>query len=152
MSEENSAPRHYKVLLVDDNEDDVWLTRRAFEKLSKGVEMHVAGDGVEALSFLRREGAHSGAPRPDFILVDLNMPRMDGHELLVELKRDEQLCEIPVIVLSTSSFQKDVSKAYREHASAYLTKPLYLHEHAERTQCFIDFWMGGLAVLPSHAE
>ena len=148
MSEENSSFRHYKVLLVDDNEDDVWLTRRAFEKLGAPVEMHVAYDGVDALKFLRREKPHENAPRPDLILLDLNMPRMDGHQLLVELKRDEQLRVIPAIVLSTSAFDTDVYNAYREHACAYLTKPLYLQELATRTQCFLDFWLGGLAILP----
>jgi CheY-like chemotaxis protein len=143
-----SSQRTYNVLLVEDNEDDVWLTQKAFEKAAAAIELHVAYDGVDALRFLRGEPPHGNAPRPDLILIDLNMPRMDGHELLIELKRDEQLRVIPAIVVSTSAYDNDVYEAYSEHASAYLTKPLYHPASTHRTQALLDFWLADVAVLP----
>jgi CheY-like chemotaxis protein len=138
----------YNVLLVEDNEDDVWLTQRAFEELTPAVELHVAYDGLDALRFLRREPPHGEAPRPDLILIDLLMPRMSGHELLVELKRDERLRVIPAIILSGSAFTNDVYDAYSEHASAYMIKPLY-GESLHRPQALLDFWLKDAAVLAS---
>jgi two-component system, chemotaxis family, response regulator Rcp1 len=146
---EAASQRRFKVLLVEDNHDDVWLTKRAFAKMDAPVELFTASDGVDALAFLRQEPPYADVPRPDMILLDLNMPRMNGHELLVEVKQDENLASIPTIILSTSGDEVDVYKSFSEHASAYLTKPLYLQELAARTKCFLDFWLGGVTLLPS---
>jgi CheY-like chemotaxis protein len=148
MNQKSGSQRLYKILLVEDNSDDVWLIQRALKRMSAPIELHAASDGLDALSFLRCEPPYADAPRPDLILLDLNMPRMNGHQFLVELKRDDQLKVIPTVILSTSAFEPDVYGAYREHASAYLTKPFYIHEHPERTKCFLDFWLGDVAILP----
>lgn len=148
MSEVPSSQR-FKILLVEDNHDDVWLTKRAFAKMDAPVELFTASDGVDALTFLRQEPPYGNVPRPDLILLDLNMPRMNGHELLQELKKDELLASIPTIILSTSGDEVDVYKSFTEHANAYLTKPLYLQELAARTKCFLDFWLGGVTLLPT---
>ncbi len=148
MSLADSTQR-FRILLVEDNQDDVWLTKRAFSKMDAPVELFTAVDGIDALNFLRREGQHADAPRPDLILLDLNMPRMNGHETLLELKKDADFAAIPTIVLSTSADEIDVYKSFCEHASAYMTKPLYLQELAARTKCFLDFWLGGVTLLPT---
>jgi CheY-like chemotaxis protein len=134
--------------MVEDNEDDVWLTKLAFDRISAPIEWHVANDGVDALRFLLREPPYVEAPAPDLILVDLNMPRMDGRELLVTLKDDGRLRVIPVIIVSTSAHESDVATAYREHASAYLTKPFYGSGSSDRAKCFADFWLSDVAILP----
>ena len=149
MNEKGSSPRRFDILLVEDNDDDVLLTRHAFKKLPVAMEFHVARDGVEALQRLRREPPYADAPLPDIILLDLNMPRMDGRQLLAEVKRDERLKAIPTVVLTTSAAEDDVYNAYRSHAAAYMTKPIELGEFARRTQCFVNFWLSGVAVLPS---
>ena len=116
------------------------------------VNFHVARNGIEALAYLRQKPAHAGTPLPDIILLDLNMPRMDGRQLLAELKRDEHLKSIPTVILTTSSTEDDVHNAYRNHASAYMTKPIDVQEFARRTHCFADFWLSDVAILPSPFE
>ena len=112
------------VLLVEDDPGDVLMTREAFELNHVGNTLHVVSDGVEAMEFLRREGAHADAPRPGLVLLDLNLPRKDGREVLSEIKADPELCDIPVVILTTSSADEDIVRSYRLHANAYVTKPV----------------------------
>jgi CheY-like chemotaxis protein len=112
------------VLLVEDDPGDVLLIREAFEDNKVHNRLHVASDGVEALAFLRQEGEHADAPRPDLVLLDLNLPRKDGREVLAEVKADESLQHIPVVVLTTSKAEQDVLRSYKLHANAYVTKPV----------------------------
>ena len=112
------------VLLVEDDPGDVLLIREAFEDNKVHNRLHVVADGVDALAFLRREGEHADAPRPDLVLLDLNLPRKDGREVLAEVKGDDALQHIPVVVLTTSKAEEDVLRSYKLHANAYVTKPV----------------------------
>jgi two-component system response regulator len=118
--------RAYEVLLVDDDAADIALISEAFAAHRAPVRLHVAGDGVEAMAFLRREDGNAEAPRPDLILLDLNMPRMDGREVLAVVKSDPALVTIPVVMFTTSEQPDDVAASYSGHANAYVTKPLDL--------------------------
>jgi CheY-like chemotaxis protein len=118
-----SEVRVINVLLVEDDPGDVLMTREAFEEYLNN-RLDVVSDGSEALSYLRREGEYADAPRPDLILLDLNLPRRDGREVLAEVKADESLRHIPVIVLTTSQADEDVLRSYQLHANAYVTKPV----------------------------
>jgi CheY-like chemotaxis protein len=113
-----------EILLVEDDPGDVTLTREAFADYKVHNALHVVSDGVEALEFLRREGSHADAPRPDLILLDLNLPRVDGREVLSAVKADPELATIPVVVLTTSDAEEDVVRSYQLHANAYVTKPV----------------------------
>jgi len=110
----------FSVLLVEDSPGDVRLTREAFREANGSVTLHVASDGVEAMAFLRQEGVHVDAPRPDFVLLDLNLPRMDGREVLALIKSDEGLRSIPTIILTTSDAHADIVKSYELNANAYI--------------------------------
>jgi CheY-like chemotaxis protein len=112
------------VLLVEDDPADVVLIREAFENNAVNNVLHVAEDGVEAMAYLRGEGGHAGAPRPDLILLDLNLPRKDGRQVLSEIKADDRLRSIPVVVLTTSGAEEDVLRSYDLHANAYVSKPV----------------------------
>ena len=130
-----------EILLVEDSPGDARLMAEAFEELSTPVSLHVAVDGVEALDFLYRRGAHAGAPRPDLVLLDLNLPRRDGREVLAEVKDDPRLRPIPVLVLSTSRSREDVLRSYRLHANCYLAKPTDLDEFLELVRRIEWFWL-----------
>jgi CheY-like chemotaxis protein len=131
-----------EVLLVEDSPGDVRLTREAFRSSSARVRLHVVGDGVEALSFLRRESPHESAPRPDLILLDLNLPRMDGHEVLARIKKPgDPLRGIPTVVLSTSEAEPDIARSYELQANCYLTKPVQIEEFESLVKLLDEFWL-----------
>lgn len=137
------------VLLVEDSPGDVRLTREAFREANGSVLLHVAPDGVEAMAFLRQEGAHVEAPRPDFILLDLNLPKMDGREVLAHIKADPDLRTIPTIILTTSEADADILKSYELNANAYLRKPVTLDAFESLVRSINDFWMTKV-LLPQH--
>ena len=130
-----------EVLLVEDSPGDVRLTKEAFREANGEIQLHVASDGMEAMAFLRNEGIHIGAPRPDFILLDLNLPRMDGREVLAQIKNDEGLKTIPTIILTTSEAEIDIVKRYELHANCYLSKPVQLDDFEGVVRSINDFWM-----------
>lgn len=129
------------VLLVDDSPGDVRLTREALRECESSVTLHVAADGVEAMAFLRNEGAHAASPRPDFILLDLNLPRMDGHEVLANIKQDPNLSTIPTVILTTSAAKADIERCYKRSANSYLCKPVELEAFESLIASLGDFWL-----------
>jgi len=133
--------RPARILVVDDNAGDARLTLEALREAAVGAEVAAVPDGEEALAYLRGEGAHAGAPRPDLVLLDLNLPRRDGREVLAEIKSDPALHAIPVIVLSTSAAPHDVSESYANHANAYLVKPIGLDEFTQLVRSIDAFWL-----------
>lgn len=139
------------VLLVEDSPGDVRLTREAFRETNGSVHLHVASDGVEAMAFLRREGPNADAPRPDFILLDLNLPRMDGREVLVHIKEDDSLRTIPTVILTTSEADADILKSYELNANAYLKKPVTLEAFEALVRSINDFWLMK-AMLPQRPQ
>jgi CheY-like chemotaxis protein len=136
-------------LLVEDNPADVRLTQEAFRDANMEIHFYVACDGVEAMAFLRREGVHKNAPRPDLVLLDLNLPRMDGREVLAQIKRDESLKSIPTVILTTSDHEGDVTKSYQLQANCYLTKPVQLDAFESLVRSINEFWLIN-AKLPHH--
>ena len=133
--------RPVEILLVEDNPDDVVLTKEALAEGKVWCSLSVAEDGVEALDFLHRRGKHADAPEPDLILLDLNLPRKDGREVLAEVKADEDLKHIPVVVLTTSRAEQDVMRSYKLHANCYVTKPVDLDEFITIVHSIEDFWL-----------
>ena len=136
-----------QVLLVDDSPGDVRLTREAFRDANSSLVLSVATDGVEAMAFLRREGAYVAAPRPDFILLDLNLPRMDGREVLEQIKKDDGLRTIPTVILTTSDSEVDIIRSYELNANAYLRKPVTLEAFESLVRSINEFWLNK-AMLP----
>ncbi len=136
-----SDPAEIDVLLVEDDEGDVLMTREAFEHHKLRNQLHVVPDGVEAIAFLRREGKHEGAPRPGLILLDLNLPRKDGREVLEEIKSDETLRSIPVVVLTTSQAEEDILRSYNLHANAYVAKPVDFERFIDVIRQIDDFFV-----------
>jgi chemotaxis family two-component system response regulator Rcp1 len=129
------------VLLVEDSPGDVRLTREAFHDAGKSIDLRVAADGVEAMAFLKREGVHAEAPRPDFILLDLNLPKMDGREVLAHIKEDDDLKTIPTVILTTSDAEADILTSYQLQANCYLSKPVQLEEFESLVKSINDFWL-----------
>jgi CheY-like chemotaxis protein len=136
-----------EVLLVDDSPGDVRLTQEAFAEANRAIHLHVTSDGIEAMAFLRRTGPYANAPRPDLILLDLNLPRMDGREVLAEIKGDPALKTIPTIILTTSEFEGDIVKSYQLQANCYLSKPVQLDAFESLVKSINDFWLT-IARLP----
>lgn len=132
--------RPIEILLVEDNATDVMLVKEALAYAKMRNNFNVAKDGVEALAFLRREGQYADKPRPDLILLDLNMPRKDGREVLAEVKADESLSAIPVVVLTTSQAQEDVLHSYGLHANCYITKPVDFEQFTNVVRAIDQFW------------
>jgi len=127
--------------LVEDSPGDVRLTQEAFHAVNPAVHLNVAADGVEALAFLRHEGIFADAPRPDLTLLDLNMPRMDGRQVLALIKADENLKAIPIVILTTSESDRDIVKSYQLHANCYLCKPVQLNAFEILMKSINDFWL-----------
>jgi two-component system, chemotaxis family, response regulator Rcp1 len=140
-----------EVLLVEDSPGDVRLTQEAFHEANKDVQLHVAYDGVEAMAFLRKQGKYAGAPRPDLVLLDLNLPKMDGREVLLHIKEDQSLKAIPTVILTTSEAEADVAISYRRQANCYLSKPVQLEEFEDLVKSINDFWLTKVE-LPSKAD
>ncbi|MGA7842386.1 MAG: response regulator [Candidatus Acidiferrales bacterium] len=130
-----------EVLLVEDSPGDVRLTQEAFRGANPSIRLHVATDGVEAMAFLRREGIHDQAPRPDLILLDLNLPKMDGREVLAHIKEDATLKTIPTVILTTSDAEADIVKSYQLQANCYLSKPVQLDVFESLVGSINDFWL-----------
>ncbi len=140
-----------EILLVEDDPDDVLLTRKALDEGRMLNNLHVVRDGVEAMEFLYQRGQYSDAPRPGIVLLDLNMPRKDGREVLAEVKSDEHLKSIPVIVLTTSEAEQDILKSYNLHANAYVPKPVDPDEFVRVIRSFDSFWLS-VVKLPCPGE
>src|SRR5580704_2729654 len=130
-----------EVLLVEDSPGDVRLTLEAFRDINRSVHLHIASDGVEAMIFLRRQGMHTLAPRPDLMLLDLNLPKMDGREVLACVKGDDSLKTIPTIILTTSEAEVDIVKSYQLQANCYLNKPVQFDAFESLVRSINDFWL-----------
>jgi chemotaxis family two-component system response regulator Rcp1 len=139
--------RAVEILLVEDNPADVRLTREVLEDRDDTTHLSVVGDGEEAMAFLRREGNYADCPRPQLVLLDLNLPKKDGREVLEELKADSELRRIPVVVLTTSAAESDIRRSYELHANCFITKPLDLDDFFSVVQSIKDFWLAS-ARLP----
>jgi two-component system, chemotaxis family, response regulator Rcp1 len=135
------STRPIEILLVEDNPGDAGLTREAFATGKIDNVLHVVSDGVEAMAFLRCQGKYAGVPRPDLVLLDLNLPRKDGREVLAEIKSDEILKRIPVVVLTTSKDEADVLKSYNLHANCFISKPIDLGEFIRAVRSIEEFWL-----------
>ena len=133
--------RPIEVLLVEDDPGDVMMTREAFQDYKLHNQLHVVSDGAEAMEFLRQEGEYAGRPRPDLVLLDLNLPRMDGRQVLEAIKSDPDLASIPVVVLTTSENEDDVLRSYSLHANAYVTKPVDFQRFIEVVRQIDDFFV-----------
>lgn len=140
--------RLVEILLVEDSPGDVRLTLEALKEAKINNRLSVVSDGVEALEFLRREGPFTEAPRPDVILLDLNLPRKDGREVLAEIKDDAELKVIPVVVLTTSRSEEDVVRAYEDHANCFITKPVDFQQFLHVVKSIEDFWLSVVRLPP----
>jgi two-component system, chemotaxis family, response regulator Rcp1 len=140
-----------EVLLVEDSPGDVRLTQEAFRGANRSIHLHVVSDGVEAMAFLRREGTYIDKPRPDIVLLDLNLPRMDGREVLAHIKEDDSLKTIPIVILTTSDSEADIVKCYQLQANCYLSKPVQLDAFESLVTSINDFWLTKVK-LPQQAR
>ena len=138
--------RTANLLIMEDNPTDVMIMQEALTHFKVRINLHVASDGVAGLAYLRRMGEHANAPRPDLILLDLNMPRKDGHEVLAEIKSDPTLCSIPVVVLTTSQAEDDVAHAYGAHVNCYIRKPVDFARFVEVVRSIEHFWFTVVAL------
>jgi len=144
----NMTSRAVEVLLVEDNPGDVRLTQEALRESKVRNRLRVAMDGIEALAYLRRQGVHANAARPDLILLDLNLPGMDGRQVLQEIKTDPSLRRIPVVVMTTSAAEEDIIKAYDLHVNCYVTKPMDFAQFMQVVKSIEEFWLE-IVKLPS---
>jgi chemotaxis family two-component system response regulator Rcp1 len=150
MNADGIHNRPLDILLIEDSPGDVRLTQEAFRNAGTSIHLHVAPDGVAAMTFLKRQGPHRDAPRPDFILLDLNLPKMDGREVLSHIKEDADLKTIPTIILTTSDAEADILTSYQLHANCYLNKPVQLDAFEAVVKTVNDFWLT-MAKLPPRA-
>jgi CheY-like chemotaxis protein len=142
------AGRPIEVLLIEDDPGDVLITREAFEHYKIRNTLRVASDGQEGLDYLYQRGSHKGASRPDLILLDLNLPKYDGHQLLERIKSDSDLCHIPVVVLTTSAADEDILRSYRLHANAYVTKPVGFEQFMNVIRQIDEFFVQVVTLPP----
>ncbi len=145
----NSRPA--EILLAEDKEDDVELTRVGFKKSKLLLNLHHVKDGEQCLAFLRKQGKYANVPTPDLLLLDLNMPRMDGREVLAELVADDMLCSIPVVVLTTSAQDEEILKMYKLRCSSYIVKPIDFDKFLQVIQSLADYWFT-VVILPTSAS
>jgi chemotaxis family two-component system response regulator Rcp1 len=145
----SSMVKPIDILLVEDNSGDADLAREALENSKLHNELHVVGDGVEAMDFLRRKGKYAQVPRPDLVLLDLNLPRKDGREVLAEIKTDPDLKRIPVVILTISKDEEDILKSYNLHANCYITKPIDLFQFMKVVKSIEDFWLTIVKLPPN---
>lgn len=141
----------WNILLVEDSQADVRLTREVLRNSTRPLTLHVARDGEQALAMLRRQGDHHALPEPDLVLLDLNLPRLHGREVLAFIKADTQLKHIPVIILSTSRADSDVAACYQLHANCYLQKPMKIESFASTMRQIEEFWLQQVALPPKGA-
>ncbi|MBD1935084.1 response regulator [Funiculus sociatus] len=146
----NSGDIPVEILLVEDNEGDIRLTKEAFRESMVWNHMNVVRDGAEALAFLRREGKYTNAIRPGIILLDLNLPKRSGIEVLEEIKRDNELKHIPVVVLTSSQAEQDILNSYNFHANCFISKPLDLEQFLQVVQSIKDFWLTIVKLPPAN--
>ena len=146
-----SAGRRIEILMVEDSPTDVLITREALQVSKLMNELHVVDDGVEAMAFLRRQGQYASAPRPDLMLLDWNLPRKNGREVLSEVKSDPQLMTIPVVVLTSSKSEADVVKAYGLHANSYITKPVNFEGLMKVVSSIHQFWFTIVSLPPGQS-
>lgn len=131
----------FEILLVEDSPGDVRLTREALKDAKMHINLHVASDGIEAMALLNREGEYANVPRPDLILLDLNLPRKDGRQVLEEIKANPALMTIPIVILTTSASEEDVLRSYRLHANCYISKPVDLDGFLKVIKSIDNFWL-----------
>lgn len=148
MNHELSKMRPAEILLVEDNENDVILTRQGFKRAKLAVNLHHVADGEECMRFLRKEGPFANVPSPDLILLDLNMPRMDGREVLAELVKDQDLCHLPVVILTTSADERELLRMYKLRCSSYIVKPVDFDQFLHVVRSICDYWLT-VVVLPT---
>jgi chemotaxis family two-component system response regulator Rcp1 len=148
MSPHKGRDMPIEVLLVEDSAGDVRLMQEVFHEANHLIKLNVASDGVEAMAFLKREGKHADAPRPDLILLDLNLPKMDGREVLVHIKDDASLMTIPTVILTTSLAEADIAKSYQLQANCYLSKPVQLEAFEKLVRSINDFWLTMVKLPP----
>lgn len=149
MSKESAEPEEpVEILLAEDNPNDVEMTRRAFDKGKFLNNLNVVNDGIEAMKYLRQQGEYDTSPRPDIMLLDLEMPRKDGKEVLADMEKDPELSMIPVIILTSSEAEQDIVESYQHHANAYMTKPVGYQDFQETVRDVESFWFK-LVKLPT---
>lgn len=141
--------RPSEILLVEDSPSDVLLTREALRRARLANSLHVVNRGEDALAFLYRTGEHQSAPRPDLILLDINLPGMSGLDVLERIKSDKDLCDVPVVILTTSGADEDVAKAYRQHVNAYVRKPIDFEQFLVTVRDIGDFWLSIVTLPPA---
>jgi two-component system, chemotaxis family, response regulator Rcp1 len=148
MVNELARSRPAEILLVEDNENDVLLTRQGFKRAKLMVNLHHVRDGEECMRFLRKQAEYADAPTPDMVLLDLNMPKMDGREVLAELVKDENLCHLPVVILTTSAEEREILDMYRLRCSSYIVKPVDFNQFLGAIRMIGDYWFT-VVVLPT---
>lgn len=141
-------PKRIEILLVEDNPADIRLTTEVLKDAKLCNDLQIARDGIEALQYLHREGKFAGKPRPDLVLLDLNLPRLDGRDVLRKIKEDDDLKRIPVVILTTSDAEQDILNSYDLHANCYITKPVDLEQFSKVVHCIEDFWFSIVKLPP----